>query len=459
MTTAHEYAKNNAENFRKQLHDLLRIPSVSTLPERAGAVKEAAEWLAANMREAGIEHVEIMPTEGHPVVYGDWFGAGDNAPTGLIYGHYVVKPAEKSDGWDTEPFDPVERNGKLYARGASDDKGQAFAHVKAVESLLKTDGKLPANVKFCIEGEEEIGSPNLPPVLEANKDKLAADVCVISDGSILTEDQPSIVYALRGLTALEIVVTGPDHDLHSGMFGGTVHNPVQALAEILAKLHNEDGSVAVPGFYDDVLPLSADERAELSKTNPTTEEWLKMTGAPQLWGESAYSINERVGARPTLEINGMAGGFYGKGTKTVLPSRALGKITCRLVANQNPQHIFDLIHDYVAQITPPTVHSEVHKERGDGDPAFIDIKTPAMQAAIAAYEKGWGKAPVFMREGGTIPIVADFQNILSAPVLLMGFGLNSDGAHGPNEHYTVSMFHKGIDTAIHFLHEVAAQDL
>lgn len=455
MTTPHDYARAHAEAFRAQLRDLIRIPSVSTLPQHAPDVQRAAEWLADDMRRAGIHHVEILPTGGHPVVYGDRLDAGENAPTVLIYGHYDVQPAEKNDGWIDDPFDPVERDGKLYARGASDDKGQMFVHIKAVESILQAEGKLPINVKFIIEGEEEIGSPNLTPFLVQHREKLKADICLISDTGILSADQPSIIYSLRGLAAMEIIVQGPANDLHSGIFGGAVHNPVQALAEIIAQLHQPDGTVAVPGFYDDVLALSDDERAELRKTNWSDEEWIHLTGAPQAWGEPSYTLRERVGARPTLEINGMAGGFYGDGIKTVLPARAIAKVTCRLVANQKPQIIFERVRDYVMQIAPATVRVTVNALRGMGDPALVDIHQPAMQAAISAYEKGWGRAPVFMREGGSIPIVADFQRELGTPVILMGFGLNTDGAHGPNEHFVIDMFHKGIDTSIHFIAEVA----
>lgn len=456
MSRALEHAQAQARAFRQQLHDFLRIPSVSTLPQQAGAVREAAAWLADNMRRAGLQNVAVMPTGGHPVVYGDWLNAGPDAPTVLIYGHYDVQPAQKSDGWDDDPFNPTERDGKLYARGSSDDKGQMFAHVKAVESVLQTEGKLPVNVRFMVEGEEEIGSPHLADFLRAERDRLTADVCIISDTAILSEEQPSIIYALRGLSALEIIVTGPQNDLHSGSFGGAVHNPVQALAQIVAQLHNADGSIAVPGFYDDVLPLSAEERAELSKADISAEDWRRISGAPAPWGEPEYTIIERLGGRPTLEINGMAGGFYGDGIKTVLPARALAKITCRLVANQQPQRVYEHIRDYVQQITPETVRAEV-RYLGGGDPALVDIHTPAMQAAIRAYEKGWGRRPVFMREGGSIPIVADIQRELNVPVLLMGFGLNTDGAHGPNEHFSINMFHRGIDTSIHFLHEIARE--
>jgi acetylornithine deacetylase/succinyl-diaminopimelate desuccinylase-like protein len=456
MSQAHDYAQQHAQDFRQQLHELLRIPSVSTLPERAGDVRAAAEWLAADLKRIGFETAEVVSTKGHPIVYAEWLKHGSKRPTVLVYGHYDVQPAEMEDGWDTNPFEPVERDGKLYARGSSDDKGQVFAHVKAFESLFETTGELPVNVKLIIEGEEEISSINLGAFVSENKDRLKADICVISDTAILSVDQPSIVYALRGLTYMEIHVQAANTDLHSGVFGGTVHNPAQALAEIIAKLHNEDGSIAVPGFYDEVLSLSDEERSELRKTDWPLEEWSKLTGLKQPWGESQYTLRERIGARPTLEVNGMVSGFYGEGAKTVLPAKAMAKVSCRLVANQNPKHIYELVRDYVSQITPPTVRSEVRLLH-TGEPAIVDRHTPMMQAAVTAYEKGWGKSPVFMREGGSIPIVADFQRELGLPVILMGFGLNSDGAHGPNEHYTIEMFHKGIDTVIYFLEGLAAK--
>jgi acetylornithine deacetylase/succinyl-diaminopimelate desuccinylase-like protein len=371
----------------------------------------------------------------------------------LVYGHYDVQPAVKEDGWDSDPFEPVERGGFIYARGSSDDKGQMLAQVKAIESLLASGGA-PVNIKVLIEGEEEIGSMHLGDVVRANKDRLKADLCVISDGGMQSIDCPSITYSLRGLLAMELEVTGPSHDLHSGQYGGTVHNPAQAVAEIVAKLHNPDGSVAVPGFYDDVFVLGADERAELAKSAPTEADWRKATGAPQPWGEPGYAIHERTGARPTLEINGIGGGFQEAGFKTVLPAKAMAKISCRLVANQQSHKIFEQIKKYLATITPPTVKVELHKHSA-GEPANVDLKTPALQAAVGAYEKGWGKRPVFTREGGSIGIVADFQHELGLPVILMGYGLDDDGAHGPNEHYSIEMFHRGIDTAIYFHEEVA----
>ena len=385
---------------------------------------------------------------------GEWLHA-ENAPTVLIYGHYDVQPAVIEDGWDNDPFDPIERDGKIFARGASDDKGQFFIHFKAIESVLNADGKLPINVKLFIEGEEEIGSPNLPTFVKANREKLSADACVISDTGMGDINQPVIYNALRGLVAMELVVQGPKQDLHSGGYGGTVHNPVQAIAELVAQLHDTDGNVTVPGFYDDVFELTDNIREEMKPTNATDEEWLTITGAPKVWGVPEYTIRERIGARPTLEINGIAGGFYGEGIKTVLPAKAIAKITCRLVPDQDPQKIYELIRDYVASIAPDTITVEVKRISGMAEAVVIETDTPSMQAAVTAYEKGWGATPIFMRGGGTLPIIADMQNELHAPVLMMGFGLSTDGAHGPNESFTIEMFHKGIHTVIEFFHEIA----
>lgn len=453
-----DYAKAQGDRFRHELHDWLRIPSVSTYPENKEDVRRAGQWLVDHLNKIGMQ-AELHLTAGHPIVYAEWMNAGADKPTLLIYGHYDVQPADKEkDHWTTDPFEPVEKDGKLYARGSSDDKGQAFAHVKAVESLLMTEGQLPINVKMIIEGEEEVSSLHLAEYVTANKERLAADVCVISDTAILTKDDPSIVNGLRGLVYMEIHVQGPKADLHSGGFGGTVHNPAQALAEIIAGLHNLDGSVSVPGFYDDVLTLSEEDRAEFKKADWTFEDWAASTGLAKSWGEQQYTLRERIGARPTLEVNGMISGFTGEGAKTVLPARAMAKISCRLVANQNPHRIYELVRDYVKQITPDTVKVDVVKLH-EGDPAYMDPKLPVMQAAIAAYTQGWGKPPVFMREGGSIPIVANFQRDLGVPVVLMGFGLNSDGAHGPDEHFHIDMFHKGIDTLIYFYNEVASAPL
>ncbi len=457
MSQAHEYVKAHFDEFKGQLFDLLRIPSISTSVKHAGDVQRAAQWLVDDLERIGLHSVEIIATPGHPIVYGEWMGAGLDAKTILIYGHYDVQPALKSDGWISEPFEPTERNGHIYARGSSDDKGQVFAHIKAVEAVLANGGKAPVNLKFLIEGEEEIGSTHLADFVAANHEKLKADVCVISDSGMPTPDQPSILYALRGLVTLEVEVYGPATDLHSGVYGGSVHNPVQALAEIIAQLHKPDGSVAVPGFYDDVLPLSDEERAELQKTGMSKEAWRQATGASQEWGEAEFAIHERTGARPTLEINGMAGGYYEPGFKTVLPSKAWAKISCRLVANQNPDVIGGLVRDTIMNLSPATIRTTVEVTKG-APAAFVDIRTPAMQAAIHAYEQGWGAKPVFMREGGSIPVVSDFQKELNAPVILMGFGLNDDGAHSPNEHFMVEMFRKGINTAIYFYEAIGQEN-
>ena len=339
MTTAHEYAQANGEGFRKQLHELIKMPSVSTDPAYAEDVRKTAEWLVAHLGEIGLT-AELIKTDNHPLVYAEWMNAGETAPTILIYGHYDVQPATMEDGWDHDPFDPIEKDGKIYARGADDNKGQFFAHIKAVESILKANGQLGFNVKFILEGEEESGGESIAKYVPEHTDKLKADVCVVSDSSFLDETTPAILYGLRGMVAMELHVTGPSSDLHSGSYGGVVHNPLQALTEIVAKLHNEDGSIAVPGFYDDVVALTDDERTELAKIPWTDESFKAETGAPQAWGEPEYSYRERVGARPTLEINGLAGGYASAGFKTVLPAKALAKISCRLVANQDPKQIY-----------------------------------------------------------------------------------------------------------------------
>jgi len=451
--SANEYASNHSEAFEQELLDFLRIPSVSTDPDFAPQCQDAAKWIADNMREAGLT-VEIIETERHPIVYGEWLEAGDDKPTVLIYGHYDVQPAVKEDGWDTEPFEPVIKDHVVYARGATDDKGQAFTHVKAIESYLKTVGKLPVNVKVIIEGEEEAGSRGIAKFVDEHADKLSADVCVVSDTSMGNMEQPVIVYSLRGGMAFELIVKGPSADLHSGMFGGTVHNPLQAIAEIIGQLHHEDGRVAIPGFYDDVEKLSEYEREMIAKVPYDNVQWADDTGATLPWGESDYSLQERIGTRPTLEINGLVGGYHGNGFKMIIPSEARAKISCRLVANQNPEKIGELFKKYIKKITPPTIETELIVYRG-AVAAKMDIENPMMQAAVKAYASGWGAEPIFKPEGGSIPIVTDFQHKLNLPVILMGFGLNSDGLHGPNEHFSLEMFHKGIQTSIEFLKEVA----
>jgi acetylornithine deacetylase/succinyl-diaminopimelate desuccinylase-like protein len=454
---ARAYARDHADRFREQLLDLIRIPSISTDATRSADMRRTAEFLQADLLNSGAQRADIMPTGGHPVVYAEWLGAGPNAKTLLIYGHYDVQPAEMSDGWTSEPFEPVIRDGVIYARGASDDKGQAFIHAKVFESMLKGAGGAPVNLKFLLEGEEEIGSKNLNSFIQAHRDLLSADAVLISDTGMIDIDQPAVTYGLRGLTYMQIDVQASTIDLHSGQFGGIVHNPALALAQIIARLHNPDNSIAVPGFYDDVLDFTPTEREALKATDIPAQRLMAETGIPAPWGEEGYSLRERVGARPTMEINGLLSGFTGEGSKTVLPAKAMAKVSCRLVPNQNPMRIYELVRDYVASITPPGVRVSV-KLLNQGDAAVVDIESPAMKAVARAYERGWGKAPIYLREGGSIPVVADFRRELNAPVLLMGYGLNTDGAHGPDEHYSLAMFQQGIDTAILFLDEFSRSE-
>jgi acetylornithine deacetylase/succinyl-diaminopimelate desuccinylase-like protein len=451
---ARSYSRDNGDRFLQELIELLRIPSLSADPAHAGDVRQAADWLAEHLRQLGAENVAVMETAGHPVVYGEWLGAGADKPTVLVYGHYDVVPAALEDGWDTPPFEPVVKDGKVFARGATDDKGQLFIHVKALESYLQSGDGPPVNLKFLLEGEEEVSSPNLRPFLEEHLDLLAADVCVISDSSMPSIDRPMITHSLRGMTYIEIEVDGPHDDLHSGFYGGAVHNPALALVEILARMFNPDHSIAVPGFYDDVVPLTEAERAEVAKTAMSDEELLQATGVPAVWGEEAYTIRERVSARPTLEINGLLSGWTGPGPKTIIPSRAMAKVSCRLVGNQDPHDIYEKLRTYVESLASPTVRVNV-RLLTTGEPALIDFTLPEMQAAKRAYEKGWGATPVFTRGGGSIPIVADIANLMQMPVVMMGYGLDTDGLHGTNEHYSLEMFQRGIETAIVYLAELA----
>jgi acetylornithine deacetylase/succinyl-diaminopimelate desuccinylase-like protein len=452
--TARQYSRKHAERFQHELFELLRIPSVSGDPTYAGDVRATAEWLAAHLHALGLESARVMPTAGHPVVYAEWQGAGAEKPTVLVYGHYDVVPALMEDGWDTPPFEPVEKDGKIYARGATDNKGQLFIHIKALESYLEACGEAPVNVKFLLEGEEEISSPNLTPFLKDHLDLLKADVCVISDTSMRTIEEPAITHSLRGMTYIEIEVEGPKEDLHSGLWGGAAHNPALALVEILGKLYNPDNTIAVPGFYDDVVPLTEAEREMIAKTALSEEQYKATTGVPATWGDAKYTIRERISARSTLDINGMWSGWTGPGPKTIIPQKAGAKLSSRLVGNQDPNKIYALLKGYIESITPKTVKVRVSLVT-TGMPALIPFDLPEMQAASRAYEKGWGHTPVFTRGGGSIPVVADIANLLKIPVVMMGYGLDSDGLHSPNEHYSIEMFQRGIETAIVCLEELA----
>src|SRR5918994_2096137 len=433
---------------------MLRIPSLSGDPARAAEVRQMADWLADHLRDLGLGRAEVMETAGHPVVYAEWLGAGPDKPTVLVYGHYDVVPAELADGWDTDPFEPVVKDGKVYARGATDDKGQLFIHVKALDSHLKAGDGAPVNVKMLLEGEEEVSSPNLTPFIEANLEMLRADVCVISDSSMRVIEEPAVTHSLRGMTYIEVTVQGPREDLHSGFFGGAAHNPAVALVQILGQLYNDDNTIAVPGFYDDVVPLTQDEREMIAKTDLSEEQFKESTGVPAVWGDARYTIRERVSARPTLDINGLWSGYSGPGPKTIIPAVAGAKISSRLVGNQDPDKIFKLLEQYITSIAPPTVTVQVSLLT-TGKPALIPFDLPEMQAAASAYEKGWGHTPVFTRGGGSIPVVADISALMKIPVVMMGYGLDSDGLHAPNEHYSLEMFQRGIETAIVYMEELA----
>nr|MBN1229787.1 dipeptidase [Anaerolineae bacterium] len=450
-----QHARSSQQQYLEQLFDLLRIPSISTLPEHKPDIQQAADWLAADMKRIGLDNVKVMPTVGNPVVYGDWLHAGDEAPVVLVYGHYDVQPVDPLDLWESPPFEPVVRDGELYARGASDDKGQAFIHLKAVESLLGATGKLPVNVKIILEGEEEIGSPSLESFVLKNKELLAADNGLVSDGRILNADQPSIVYGLRGLTYMELRVRGPRRDLHSGTYGGSVHNPGQVVAEIISALHDDSGRITIPGFYDNVRPLTDTERDALASVPYTLEQWQAETGLSLPWGEGEYTLIERMSARPTCEVNGMWGGFQGEGGKTIIPAEAGAKVSMRLVPDQDPHRIASLFEEYVRQLAGSHVDIEVINHSA-GWWAITPIDSPEMRAAAAAYKATWGVEPVFAREGGSIPIVATFQKELGAPVVLMGFGLD-DNIHSPNEHFRVENFYRGIETVIRYYYNLVEQ--
>ncbi|MGC9398303.1 MAG: dipeptidase [Anaerolineae bacterium] len=443
-----DYVTQHRDRFLSELKAFLRIPSVSTQAKHKDDVLHAAQWLRDRLLDAGMKQAEVLETAGHPVVYAAWM-VDEDAPTVLVYGHYDVQPPDPLDEWRTPPFEPTQVGEDLFARGASDDKGQLYAHVKALEAFHETAGAPPVNVKCIFEGEEEMGSPSLEPFIAAHRDLLAADVAVISDTHVLGKETPSIIYALRGLAYVEVTVTGPARDLHSGIYGGAVHNPINALCAMIADLQDEDGHITVPGFYDDVRELTPEEREELAKVPFDREAWLEEAGVPTDWGEPEYTIIERTTARPTLDVNGIWGGYIEPGAKTVLPSKVHAKISMRLVPDQDPQTITQLISEHLKAIAPPSVDVEVTSLHG-GDGAIVDRESPAMQAAVDAYTATFGREPVFMREGGSIPVVAAFQKHLGLETILIGFGLPDDNLHAPNEKFNVSMFYKGIKTLIHF---------
>jgi len=452
-----DYINGNIERYLNELKEFLSFPSISTSPEYKKDVKACAEYIKAHLDNIGMENVKIMQTKGHPVVYADWLNAGEDKPTVLIYGHYDVQPVDPVELWTSPPFKADIRNGNIYARGSADDKGQVFIHFKALEAHFTNSEKLPVNIKLIIEGEEEIGSINLERFIEENNVLLKCDAVVISDTAMYAEGIPAIGYALRGLCYMQVEVSGPNRDLHSGQYGGSVDNPINALAEMITKLKNDKGRILIDGFYDDVQQLSQKERDEFAKLPFSDKEYMNNLGVSKLKGEEGYTTIERLWARPTIDCNGIWGGFTGKGAKTVLPSKAYAKISMRLVPNQDPDKIEKLFIDYMNKIAPKSVKVKcigLHH----GKPAVTPIESKWIDAAFKALKQGYGKEPVFIREGGSIPIVVTFKEILGADTVLLGFGLPDENAHSPDEHMSLENFHKGIITTSIFYNELANLD-
>lgn len=443
MSEIKNYIESNRDRFLSELLDLLRIPSVSADPKYKNDVLKTAENVKLRLEEAGADKVEICPTAGHPIVYAEKI-IDSKLPTVLVYGHYDVQPADPFELWDSPPFEPVIKDEKIYARGACDDKGQMYMHVKAFETMLKTK-TLTCNVKFMIEGEEEVGSDNLGTFLTQNKERLKADIILISDTAMLANDLPSIDTGLRGLSYLEVEVTGPNRDLHSGVYGGAVANPINILCKMIASLHDENNHITIPGFYDKVAELTQAERDELAKAPFNLDEYKKHLDIKDVYGEKGFTTTERTGIRPTLDVNGIWGGYIGEGAKTVLPSKAFAKISMRLVPHQVSKEITDLFANHFKKIAPDCVKVEVRPHHG-GEPVVVSMDSVAFRAASAAMEEAFGKKPVPTRGGGSIPIVSLFKKELGLDSILFGFGLDSDAIHSPNEHYGVFNYFKGIET-------------
>lgn len=443
MTSIKTYIENNRERFLEELFELIRIPSVSSKEENKPDMLRAAELIKRYLEKAGADRTEIYTTAGHPVIYGEKIISG-SVPTVLVYGHYDVQPAEPFGLWETPPFEPVIRDGKIWGRGADDDKGQMFMHVKAFE-LMNETGSLPCNVKFMIEGEEETGSASLEKFCMDNKEMLKADVILISDTTMISPEMPSITSGLRGLSYMQVEVTGPDRDLHSGLYGGAVVNPCNALCQMIASLKDDDNHITIPDFYDDVIECTAEERSEMAKRPFDREKFMNSVGVDDLQGEKDYSDTERIGIRPTLDINGIWGGFTGEGTKTILPSKAYAKISMRLVPDQNAEKIAGLFEKHFLSIAPAGVKVKVEYLHG-GEAYVSPLDTPEYRAASMAIAESFGKSPVPVRSGGSIPIVSTFEKVLGIKSILMGFGLESDAIHSPNENYPLFNFYKGIET-------------
>ena len=442
MDSVIDFINTNRDRYVDELKEYLAIPSISAIPEHADDVKKCAQWTADELTRVGLENIRLIETPGNPVVYGEWLHA-EGAPTILFYGHYDVQPVDPLDEWESPPFEATIREGEIYARGAADDKGQIFMHFKAVEACMKQTGKLPVNIKFILEGEEEVGSEHLDGFIREHKEELDADVVVISDSPMLDRGVPSICYGLRGLNYFQIDLRGTKTDLHSGSFGGAVANPAFVLAQILNQMKDRSGRVKVPGFYDDVRPLRDEERAEFAKLPFNERRYRNELGAPKLFGETGYTTLERVWARPTFEVNGLLSGFTGEGAKTVIPAVAMAKVSMRLVPDQDPDKIAPLFEAYIKKTVPKTVELKVTRMHS-GKPWMTDFDNRFVQAAGRAVEAGFGRKPVFNREGGSIPVVSTFQEVMGLPSVLLGVGLPDENAHAPNEKLDLSNFHNGI---------------
>jgi len=446
------YFEKNRTRYLSELKDLIAIPSISTDPAHKKDINRCAAWISNHLKSIGMQGVRIFPTKGHPIVYAEWLGA-PGAPTVLLYGHYDVQPVDPVNLWTSPPFKATIRKGNVYARGTADDKGQVLIHLKGIEAFLKNRGALPINLKMIVEGEEEIGSDHLGGFVSSHKKLLKADVVVISDTSMFARGVPSLCYSLRGLAYMQIDLTGPNKDLHSGSFGGSVHNPVQALSEIIAKLHDDKGRVTIPGFYRKVRKLTAKERRSFRKLPWNDKKYARELGVKELYGEKGFSTLERLWARPTLECNGIWGGFTGEGAKTVLPSKASAKISMRLVPDQKADEVAKLFSAYIKKITPKSCSVDVRYLHG-GEAAITPLESPGVRAAVRALEKGFGKKPLYQREGGSIPIVVQFKEILGLETVLLGFGLPDENAHAPDEFINLQNFFGGIRTVAHFYNEL-----
>ncbi|MGZ3880031.1 MAG: dipeptidase [Flavisolibacter sp.] len=453
QTAWKEYQEKNQQRFLDEMLELLRIPSISAKTERKDDMRKCAELVKQRLLDSGADKAEVMDTDGHPVVYGEKI-IDPKKPTVLVYGHYDVQPPEPLELWHSGPFEPVIKDGKVYARGSADDKGQFYMHVKAMETMTKTNS-METNIKFLIEGEEEVGSPNLGKFVAAHKDLLKADVILISDSAMISMENPSLDIGVRGLSYIEVEVTGPNRDLHSGTYGGAVANPAVILSKMIASLHDENNHVTIPGFYDDVVEATKEERELMSKAPYSEDEYKKDLGVKELWGETGFATNERTGIRPTIEVNGIWGGYTGEGAKTVLPSKATAKISARLVPNQNSRKITDMLLAHFKKIAPPYVTVKAFEHHG-GEPYMTPIDSKGYQAAAKAVQTTFGKMPIPVRGGGSIPICSILERELGIKIVFMGFGLDNDNLHSPNEKFNLENYYKGIET-IPYFHKFFAQ--